>query len=55
MYFIFTKYGIAKCFLYLNLTYTDSCSFTNVFVRSDKYFSIKESATRYITFETLVN
>ena len=35
------KYGIIKCFLYLNLTDTGSCSFTYAFVCSAEKYSIQ--------------
>lgn len=41
--------------LYLNLTDTDSCSFTYVFVCSDEYCFIKESAVRNMIFKIIVN
>ena len=49
---IYDKYDIIKCYIYLNLTDTDSCScFFNFICR--KEYNIKESESRNLIFEIL--
>ena len=47
---IFDKNDIKKCFLYLNLTDTDSCSMSFVFI-CKLQFCIPESGFRNVLFE----